>query len=169
MKLSAWGARVFHKLNHQFQLKVNWWPEHHVESIKEVFAEWKSTTPKQWVYNTAVSALPKRLWQSLVTYAGITKTVNWSSISKLQMQKLAEVVCASELHVNGKSTFKDEFVTAGGVNLKEIDFKTFQSQRHKGLYFVGEVLDIDAVTGGFNFQNAWTGAYICAHALKDKC
>jgi predicted Rossmann fold flavoprotein len=167
LKLSAWGARVFYELNHQFQLKVNWWPEHNTESIKVFFNDLKSTAPKQWVYNTPIRVLPKRLWQSLVAYASIDKDVNWSTISKSEIQQLAQEVCASTLHVNGKSTFKDEFVTAGGVHLKEIDFKTFQSQKHKNLYFIGEVMNIDAVTGGFNFQNAWTSAYVCAQAIND--
>ena len=168
LKLSAWGARVFYELNHQFQLKVNWWPEHNVESLITFFAESKLTMPRQKVYNTSVEVLPKRLWQNLVAYADIDKDLNWSSLSKSDLQELAEVVCASTFHVNGKSTFKDEFVTAGGVYLKEIDFKTFQSQRHENLYFIGEVIDIDAVTGGFNFQNAWTSAFVCAQGIKDE-
>jgi len=110
--------------------------------------------------------LPKRLWQSLLKYINIDKDLNWSDINKAQLQNLAEVVCESEMHVNGKSTFKDEFVTAGGVDLKEIDFKTFRSKLHDHLFFAGEVLNIDAVTGGFNFQSAWTSAYICSQEVS---
>lgn len=162
LKLSAWGARIFQELNHQFQLRVNWLPSHNIESLKTLFEELKTTQPKQFLYSNPIEGLPKRFWQSLLEHIDIDQQLNWSNISKPQIQSLAEELCAGEFHVNGKSTFKDEFVTAGGVNLKEIDFKTFQSKVHSNLFFAGEVLDIDAVTGGFNFQSAWTSAYICA-------
>lgn len=167
LKLSAWGARIFNELNHQFQLRVNWLPSHNLESLKTLMEELKTTQPKQFLYTNPIEGLPKRFWQSLLDHIYIEQDLNWSNISKSQMQSLAEEICAGELHVNGKSTFKDEFVTAGGVNLKEIDFKTFQSKLHPNLYFAGEVLDIDAVTGGFNFQSAWTSSYICAKHISE--
>lgn len=166
LKLSAWGARIFHDLNHQFQLKVNWLPHHNIESFKDVLENLKSSHPKQFLYTNPVEGLPKRLWKRLIEYSSIDSELNWSSVNKQQIQNLAEEVCAGVYHINGKSTFKDEFVTAGGVDLKEIDFKTFQSKLHHNLFFVGEVLNIDAVTGGFNFQNAWTSSYICAKQLS---
>ncbi|NEV94535.1 NAD(P)/FAD-dependent oxidoreductase [Psychroflexus sp. YR1-1] len=166
LKLSAWGARVFHELNHQFQMRVNWLPHHHVESLQSLMETLKTAHPKQLIYSNPIEALPKRLWQSLLDHVAIDSHLNWSNISKTQIHALAVEICAGEFHVNGKSTFKDEFVTSGGVDLREIDFKTFGSKLHDNLYFVGEVLDIDAVTGGFNFQNAWTGAYICAKHLS---
>ena len=166
LKLSSRGARIFNELNHQFQLKVNWLPDHNVESLKFYFEDLKTLHPKQLIYSAVIESLPKRLWQSLLKYINIDKDLNWSDINKAQLQSLAEVVCKSELHVNGKSTFKDEFVTAGGVDLKEIDFKTFRSKLHDHLFFAGEVLNIDAVTGGFNFQSAWTSAYICSQEVS---
>lgn len=166
LKLSAWGARVFHELNHQFQLRINWLPHHNIESLKSFLEGLRATLPKQLLYSNPVEKLPKRLWQSLLNHVSIDHDLNWSNISKHQIQLLAEEICAGEFHVNGKSTFKDEFVTAGGVDLKEIDFKNFQSKLHDNLFFVGEVLDIDAVTGGFNFQAAWTSSYICAKELS---
>lgn len=166
LKLSAWGAREFHELNHQFQLKVNWLPNYNVESLKTTMEQFKNSLPKQILYSNPIEKLPKRLWQSLLNYMKMDKELNWSNISKAEIQQLAEEVCAGKFHVNGKSTFKDEFVTAGGVDLKEIDFKTFQSKLHEDLFFAGEVLNIDAVTGGFNFQAAWTSAHVCAHSLN---
>lgn len=166
LKLSAWGARVFHELNHQFQLRVNWLPYHNVESLKSAIEELKITHPKQLLYSNPIESLPKRLWQGFLDHVGIDQKLNWSNMSKNQIQSLAEEICAGEFHVNGKSTFKDEFVTSGGVDLKEIDFKTFQSKLHQNLFFAGEVLDIDAVTGGFNFQSAWTSSFICAKYLS---
>ncbi|MFD0932023.1 NAD(P)/FAD-dependent oxidoreductase [Psychroflexus salinarum] len=166
LKLSAWGARVFHELNHQFQLRVNWLPQYNIESLKSLFEKLKISHPKQFLYSNPIEGLPKRLWQSLLDFIDIDQELNWSNLSKLQIHSLAKEICAGEYHVNGKSTFKDEFVTAGGVDLKEIDFKTFQSKLHNDLYFVGEVLNIDAVTGGFNFQNAWTSSYVCAKQLS---
>lgn len=167
LKLSAWGARIFSELNHQFQLRVNWLPQHNVESLKSHFEDLKSIQPKQFLYTNPIEGLPKRFWQSLLDSVSIGQDLNWSNMSKPQMQSLALELCAGEFHVNGKSTFKDEFVTAGGVDLKEIDFKTFQSKLHANLFFVGEVLNIDAVTGGFNFQGAWTSGFICARHLSE--
>jgi len=166
LKLSAWGARVFHELNHQFQLRVNWLPQHNEESVKSLLEGLKDTHPKQLLYSNPIEGLPKRFWQSLLDYIHIDSQLNWSTLNKSQTQSLAEELCAGEFHVNGKSTFKEEFVTAGGIHLKEIDFKTFQSKLHDNLFFVGEVLNIDAVTGGFNFQAAWTSAYLCARHLS---
>lgn len=168
LKLSAWGARIFYELNHQFQLRVNWLPHYNVESLKSLFQELKSTQPRQILYTHPIEVLPKRFWQSLLDSVSINQDLNWSNISKSEMQSLATELCAGEFHVNGKSTFKDEFVTAGGVDLKKIDFKTFQSKLHTNLFFIGEVLNIDAVTGGFNFQGAWTSAFICAKHLGDQ-
>ena len=137
-----------------------------IESLKSLFETLKISHPKQLLYSNPIEGLPKRLWQSLLDFMNINQELNWSNLSKLQIHSLAKEICAGEYHVNGKSTFKDEFVTAGGVDLKEIDFKTFQSKLHNDLYFVGEVLNIDAVTGGFNFQNAWTSSYVCAKQLS---
>ena len=167
LKLSAWGARTFYELNHQFQLRINWLPKHNVESLKLLIEDLKDSQPKTFIYTNPIEGLPKRLWQSLMMNLSVSRELNWSNISKSQIQLLAEEVCSGVFHVNGKSTFKDEFVTAGGVDLKEIDFKTFRSKRFNNLFFVGEVMNVDAVTGGFNFQAAWTSAYLCAKHLSE--
>ena len=113
-------------------------------------------------------AIPNRLWESLVHAASINNQTRWADASKAQVQNLGQQLCQCSFHIKGKSTYKDEFVTAGGIDLKEIDFKTMQSKLQPNLYFAGEVLNIDAITGGFNFQNAWTGGYIAAEAISMK-
>ena len=112
--------------------------------------------------------LPKRLWQKLVYAANIDSEIRWADLTKQQLEDLASQLTQAVFKVNGKSTFKEEFVTAGGIDLKEINFKTFESKLHKKMYFAGEIINVDAVTGGFNFQNAWTGAYIIANAITNE-
>ena len=120
---------------------------------------------KKTIYKTKAIDLPARLWGKLVIASDIAKDLKWADVSRKQLDRLGQFITASEFNVEGKSTFKEEFVTAGRVDLKEVNFKTFESKILPGLYFAGEVLNIDAVTGGFNFQNAWTGAYIAAQAI----
>ena len=109
--------------------------------------------------------MPKRLWKQLILAANIGENERWADINKQQLENLAEQLTKAIFQVTGKSTFKDEFVTAGGVDLKEVNFKTFESKLISNLYFAGEVINVDAVTGGFNFQNAWTGAYIASASI----
>jgi len=165
LKLSAWGARELNELNYNFQIKVNWLPGYASEEIMDQLLVLKTEHPKQHCSKYAQFDLPKRLWQSLVKSAGIEETTIWADLNKKQLRNLSEQLTQSVFKVNGKSTFKEEFVTAGGVDLKEVNFKTFESKLQKDLYFAGEVLNIDAITGGFNFQNAWTGAFIAAKAM----
>ncbi|SFB86606.1 hypothetical protein SAMN04487907_101964 [Zunongwangia mangrovi] len=165
LKLSAWGARDLNDCNYQFSILVNWVPGYNIESINEELILLKDSSAKQKVVKYAQFELPKRLWIKLVKASGIPEDEVWANISKKQLDQLALQLCKGEFSVNGKSTFKDEFVTAGGVDLKEIDFKTFRSKKYENLYLAGEVLNIDAITGGFNFQNAWTGGFIAAKAI----
>lgn len=165
LKLSAWGARDLNDRNYQFSILVNWVPGFNSESISEELTRIKESSAKQKVIKYAQFELPKRLWIKLVKASGIPEDEVWANVSKRQLDQLALQLCKGEFSVNGKSTFKDEFVTAGGVDLKEIDFKTFRSKKYENLYLAGEVLNIDAITGGFNFQNAWTGGFIAAKAI----
>ena len=118
------------------------------------------------VVNTPYFGIPKRLWKELVVFSQIDNTTTWAELNKNQLNTLTTQLTSSIFKVNGKSTFKEEFVTAGGIDLKEINFKTFESKIHNNLFFAGEVLNIDAITGGYNFQNAWTGAYIASKAIS---
>lgn len=166
LKLSAWGARELNRLNYQFEIQVNWLPNLSDEETLEQLKAFKFSNSKQQVGTYTKFDLPKRLWKSLVCASGISEELTWAAINKKQLQKLAAQLSSSIFKVEGKSTFKEEFVTAGGVDLKEINFKTFQSKFHDNLFLAGEVLNIDAITGGFNFQSAWTGGFLAAKAMS---
>lgn len=165
LKLSAWGARVLDPLKYNFTIEVNWLNTLTEEDVLDSLKNLKILQDKQTIYKYAQFELPKRLWQSIVKAAGIAETLTWAEATRENFQNLANQLIAAIFEVNGKSTFKEEFVTAGGVDLKEVNFKTFESRICKNLFFAGEVLDIDAITGGFNFQNAWTGGYIVSQNL----
>jgi hypothetical protein len=167
LKLSAWGARHFHELNYRFNLIINWLGKWSVEKICQELTELKTQAPKKQVLSNPQWQIPSRLWQQLTAAAGIDAGMRWADLPKKLLHQLATELGAGKFPINGKSTFKEEFVTAGGVELKSIDFKTFESKQLPGLYFAGEVLNIDAVTGGFNFQAAWTGGWIAGNAIAD--
>jgi len=165
LKLSAWGARLLEPLKYHFNIEVNWLNSLSEEEVLDSLKEMKNIQGKQTIFKYAQFELPKRLWQSLVKASGIAETLTWAEATRENLQNLANQLTAGIFEVTGKSTFKEEFVTAGGVDLKEVNFKTFESRKVDGLYFAGEVLNIDAITGGFNFQNAWTGGFLVAQAI----
>ena len=167
LKLSAWGAIDLYHLNYHFKIKVNWIPSETMETILEKLKNLKALNNKQSVLKYAQLEVPKRLWQSLAVSSGIEEAQKWAETTNKQLQELASQLTNSIFQVQGKSTFKEEFVTAGGIDLKEINFKRYESKIHKDLFFAGEVLNIDAITGGFNFQNAWTGGYIVAKSIAE--
>lgn len=164
LKLSAWGARKL-STRENFMIEVNWLPGIETTQVLEKCKEYKDKHPRQRPLTNSPFQLPKRLWQNLVRAAGVEEDKNWADLKNKQLQDLQKELCFGTFRVKGKSTFKEEFVTAGGVELKEINFKTFESKICPGLFLAGEVLNIDAITGGFNFQNAWTGGFIAAHAM----
>ena len=168
LKLSAWGARVLHELDYRFSIRINWLEHQSFEEVLSELKHFKKEYALKGVRSNSVFGHPKRLWQSIVRAAGIPEQLSWADLNKNHLRNLAQLITASRFEVNGKSTFKEEFVTAGGVDLKEVNFKTFESKKAQGLYFAGEVLNIDAITGGFNFQNAWTGGFMVAKAITDK-
>ena len=165
LKLSAWGARILKDRKYNFQISVNWTGAMTQIEALEFLKKQKEEFPKRSVTGKPLFKLPSRLWESLCRHEGfsINEPVNWADVSKKDMEKLATALTQSVFQVTGKSTFKDEFVTCGGVELDQIDLKTFKSKLHPDLFFAGEVLNIDAITGGFNFQAAWTGAWIAAN------
>ena len=167
LKLSAFGARFLAAKNYQYNVEVNWLSKSTASVVSVLQHLKKSDARKTVLLKSPFAEISKRLWERFVMAANIRETQNWADINNLQLEKLANELTKGIYNANGRTTFKDEFVTAGGVDLKEIDFKRFESKLHKNLFFVGEVLNIDAVTGGFNFQNAWTGGYICAKALAE--
>lgn len=167
LKLSAWGARLLEPTNYHFDIRVNWLLDASEEDTLAALLRLKEVNPKQTLQKFAAFELPKRLWRNLLVAAEIPTTETWATVTKNQLSNMTKQLTAGQFKVKGKSTFKEEFVTAGGVDLKEIDFKTFESKLRSNLYFAGEVLNIDAITGGFNFQNAWTGGFLVARALSN--
>ena len=165
LKLSAWGARILFEKNYQFTIFVNWVNDIDADDAEKILKDLKQEHAKKAVSKKSPFAFPNRLWESLVLASNIPEETKWADLSKIQLQNLANQLTNSSFQVNGKSTFKEEFVTAGGIDLKEINFKTMESKLHENLYFAGEILNIDAVTGGFNFQNAWTSGFILANSL----
>lgn len=165
LRLSAWGARVLHEMNYQFSLHINWLPEMRGEEITAELQSRRQTQPGRLVIKAPISPLPARLWEQLALASGIAPETRWSALSRAHLAKLAAMLTRTELPVTGKSLNKDEFVTCGGVRLHEVDFKTMQSRLCPGLYFAGELLDVDGITGGFNFQSAWTTGWIAGHAM----
>ncbi|MEM7592591.1 MAG: NAD(P)/FAD-dependent oxidoreductase [Cyanobacteria bacterium P01_A01_bin.83] len=168
LKLSAWGARFLAQLKYRSPLQINWLPEYNQEQLKQILSQEKQTNPKKKSINYCPVNLPKRLWQSLVKYVGIKPEKVWSEISKKELNKLAAEIIQGQYEIKGKGVFKDEFVTCGGISLKEVNFKTMESKKCPGLYFAGEILDIDGVTGGFNFQSAWTTSWIAGQAIANQ-
>ena len=165
LRLSAWGARELAEKKYHFAIQVNWIPGYSFDEIVEELRTIKEENAKKLVTKYAQFNLPKRLWESLTKAATISEETKWADVNKKQLHLLAEQLTNGEFQVNGKSTFKEEFVTAGGIDLKEVNFKTMESKILSNLYFAGEILNIDAITGGFNFQNAWTDGFIAANAI----
>ena len=167
LKLSAWGARILHDKNYQFAIEVNWLNDIETEEAETLLKELKQEHAKKTVTKKSPLEVQNRLWESLVLASGIGAETKWADLSKIQLHNLASQLTKGIFQVNGKSTFKEEFVTAGGIDLKEINFKTMESKIHPNLYFAGEIVNIDAITGGFNFQNAWTSGFIVANAIAE--
>ena len=164
LRLSAWGARELFDKNYQFIVQVNWLNEITFEEAIDTLKNLKHEHAKKAVSKKSPFEFPNRLWESLVLASNIDAETKWADLSKKQLTDLANQLTNGEFQVNGKSTFKEEFVTAGGIDLKEINFKTMESKLQENLFFAGEIVNIDAITGGFNFQNAWTSGFIVAAA-----
>jgi predicted Rossmann fold flavoprotein len=165
LRLSAWGARELHGFDYRFPLRLNWLPHLSTEALATTLQSRRNTQPARFVVNTPITPLTARLWERLVLAAGIPADMRWAALSKAARHQLAQQLLRTELPVTGKSLNKDEFVTCGGVRLGEVSFKTMESRLCPGLYFAGELLDIDGITGGFNFQAAWTTGWLAGQAL----
>jgi hypothetical protein len=165
LRLSAWGARWLHENNYHFPLLVNWLPAWNDEKLMAEFEARRRSQPAKLVVNFPVAPLSARLWVQLVAAAGIAADTRWSAFGRAAQHRLIQHLRRGEFAVTGKSLNKDEFVTCGGVRLDEVDFRTMESKVCPGLFFAGEVLDVDGVTGGFNFQSAWTTGWLAGRAL----
>jgi predicted Rossmann fold flavoprotein len=160
LRLSAWGAIELAEKKYQFAILVNWLNDKTFEETDTILRELKLEHAKKVVSKKSPFDFPNRLWESIVLASQIEEETKWSDLTKVQLTNLTNQLTNAEFQVNGKSTFKEEFVTAGGIDLKEINFKTMESKILPNLYFAGEIVNIDAITGGFNFQNAWTSGFI---------
>ena len=165
LRLSAWGARELHGLRYEFPLRINWLPETNRDFLIEELQARRESSGGQTILRTRWNPLPARLWESLVIQSGIMPDTKWARLSRAEALNLATLLTSTEFPVRGKSTNKEEFVTCGGIPLPEVDFKTMGSRIVPGLHFAGEALDIDGITGGFNFQAAWTTGWIAGHAM----
>ncbi len=167
LKLSAWGAREFAEHNYNFSIEINWVPEFSQTTLSKKLNEVRIAEARKQIATFSPLPIPQRLWERLLIAAEINPTTPWAHINNQQLDKLYKQLTQAEFKVTGKSMFKDEFVTCGGVKLSEINFKTMESRKQPGLFFAGEVLDIDGVTGGFNFQNAWTTGWLAGQAAAE--
>ncbi|MDQ6939905.1 MAG: aminoacetone oxidase family FAD-binding enzyme, partial [Verrucomicrobiota bacterium] len=167
LRTSAWGARVLAARDYKFALRINWLPQLKADDIAAEFRQRRATQPNKHVANSPIASLPTRLWQELVRQTAVADNTRWTTLSRRDSLALVRQLTATEVEVEGQSLNKDEFVTCGGVRLSEVNFKTMESRIVPHLYFAGELLDIDGITGGFNFQSAWTTGWIAGHAMAD--
>jgi predicted Rossmann fold flavoprotein len=165
LKLSAWAAREMHRCNYNFPLLVNWLPELSQDGVAEKLEQLRARNPAKLIVNTPVSPLSSRLWEALVIAAKVSRETRWSVLSRQERHALVQTLSRCEFKVVGKTLNQEEFVTCGGIPLNEVNFKTMESRVCPGLFFAGEVLDIDGVTGGFNFQAAWTTGWMAGNAM----
>jgi len=167
LKLSAFGAHFLAEKNYQYNVHVNWLSKKASTVVHKLKILKKENSKKLIILKSVFKDIPKRLWENLVLASKIKQDQRWSDLSNKLLENLADQLTNTMFNANGKTTFKEEFVTAGGIELKEINFKRFESKIHKNLFFAGEAVNIDAVTGGFNFQNAWTGGFIAGKTMGE--
>jgi len=171
LKLSAWGSRPLHQQRYRATFEINWLPQHSIEQVQQIISNARTDMSRRAIASHCPLPLPKRLWHYLLQRAGILQRTSvdseqrWANLSKKSAHQLVQELVRSQYSVIGKGVFKEEFVTCGGIRLKEVNFKTMASRCCPGLYVAGEILDIDGVTGGFNFQSAWTTGWLAGKAM----
>lgn len=167
LRLSAWGARVLAEKNYTFEVSINWCPQYNETSIIPVLNQIRQNNASRKMINRNNFELPARLWEYLMELAEINADCRWGNLPARQQHLLARILCSSVFKVKGKATFKEEFVTSGGISLPEINSQTMESMINKGLYFAGEIMDVDGITGGYNFQHAWTSGFLAAQSISN--
>ena len=165
LRLSAWGARELKIKNYELRIIINWLADYNEESLRRKFQELRNENASQKIINKNQFGLPSRLWEFLAGQSGIKNEWRWADLPSSEQNKFIKNLCNYECEVKGKTTFKEEFVTAGGIKLNEVDANTMMSKKVSNLFFAGEVLDVDGITGGFNFQHAWSSGFIAAKAI----
>jgi len=166
LRLSAWGARELFRLNYRAVLAINWCPEYSEQTMKDYLQDLRHSAGSQKIMTYRIPGIPQRLWQFICSLSGVLDIMRWADLPAAVQNRLVKNLCSFEASVSGKTTFKEEFVTAGGINLAEIDPATMMSKIVPDLYFAGEVMDVDGITGGFNFQHAWTSGFIAAKSIS---
>jgi predicted Rossmann fold flavoprotein len=167
LRLSAWGARELAINNYHFKILINWVPDFNEQSLRDKLNELRIENASQKIINKNYFGLPQRLWEYLILQTNINENLRWADLPAKEQNVLIKNLVANEFEVKGKTTFKEEFVTAGGIKLSEIDANTMQSKIVPNLFFAGEIMDVDGITGGFNFQHAWTSGFIAAKAIAE--
>jgi len=165
LKLSAFAARELHKEDYKFSISVNWLPQYDEQTLREKFLRLRNELASQKIINRNPFFLPQRLWEYFLQRSAINENIRWADLPAKQQSILIKILCVQEFQVKGKTTFKEEFVTAGGIKLNEIDSNTMQSKIIPHLFFAGEIMDADGITGGFNFQHAWTSGWIAGNTI----
>ncbi len=168
LRLSAWGARELRVKNYELRININWLPDYNAETLKKKLQDLRNTNASQKVINKNSFGLPSRLWEFFAEQSGIKNEWRWADLPSTEQNKFIKNLCSYECEVKGKTTFKEEFVTAGGIKLNEVDANTMMSKKVTNLFFAGEVLDVDGITGGFNFQHAWTSGFVAAKSIAEK-
>lgn len=168
LRLSAWGARELSVKSYEFKVHINWLPDFNEPSLKEQFQEFRKANSSKKIINHNFGFLPNRLWQFLLEQSGINIETRFADLSSKNENALIRNLVDYTVEVKGKTTFKEEFVTAGGINLSEVDANTMMSKKVSNLFFAGEILDVDGITGGFNFQHAWTSGWIVGKTVASK-
>jgi hypothetical protein len=163
--LSAWAARELSGVNWQFSILVNWLPGFNEQNLRERFLQIKTTNASHKITGKNFFGLPNRLWEFIASQAGVTDAMRWADLPAAVQNRFIRNLIAYECEIGGKTTFKEEFVTAGGIRLSEVDANTMMSKKKLNLFFAGEVLDVDGITGGFNFQHAWTSGFIAGQTI----
>lgn len=166
LRLSAWGARELKIKNYELKIIINWLLDYNEESLRKKFKELRNLNASQKVINKNSFGLPSRLWEFLAGQSGVKSEWRWADLPSPEQNRFIKNLCSYECEVKGKTTFKEEFVTAGGIKLNEVDANTMMSKKNPNLFFAGEVLDVDGITGGFNFQHAWTTGWVAAQAIS---
>ncbi|HLK28919.1 MAG TPA: NAD(P)/FAD-dependent oxidoreductase [Puia sp.] len=168
LRLSAWGARELSVRSYEFGVVISWLPEYAEQALREKFSDLRSENASQKISGKNYFGLPQRLWEYLIQQSGITENMRWADLPGKLQNVLIQNLIAQQFEVKGKTTFKEEFVTAGGIKLSEIDPNTMQSKIVPDLFFAGEVMDVDGITGGFNFQHAWTSGFVAAKSIVSR-
>jgi hypothetical protein len=169
IRLSAWAAHYFFENNYHVHAEINFLPDYTEETLKEKLNQHKKASPQKVVQSKKFNELPNRLWERLCELSGINDKTQYANLSNAQLRSIIEKLLHFKIEIKGKTTYKEEFVTSGGIDLKNINMKTMESKLTGNLYFAGEVLNVDGITGGFNFQAAWTTAMLAARDIASRC